>query len=403
MGRRAAGSRRRWWRRKSARRAPAVRVPLSVPTPDHASSTGRGWGLAPLVAGLTAALGALAGWAIDRRWLGGRGAEDDSDDEDDGGLVLPAGTEHVVATDDGAELVATVITPDGARRGRFRRGRSRPATVVLAHGWTNTRAVWAPVARRLVAAGHPVIAYDQRGHGGSSLGDAPPTIQRLGDDLATVLDHFDVRGAVLAGHSMGGFTIMSFAIDHPDELHRRVRALVLVATAAHGVGFGSLNRLASQIVGGRALSWAMARPRLGLALVRGASGRSPRRRDLLVTRDLFVGTRPEVRAAAYLACTAMDLRAGLPAIDVPTVVLAGSRDSVTPARLGRTIADTIPGARFELLPGAGHMLLLEERDRVAGAILRLADGADGEPESDGDAAADADEVPVEVPAPSGAD
>lgn len=61
----------------------------------------------------------------------------------------------------------------------------------------------APVAHRLLDAGHRVVLYDQRGHGESSLGRAPVTVERLGEDLAAVLKHLDVRDAVLAGHSMG--------------------------------------------------------------------------------------------------------------------------------------------------------------------------------------------------------
>jgi pimeloyl-ACP methyl ester carboxylesterase len=222
-------------------------------------------------------------------------------------------------------------------------------------------------------------------------------VQRLGHDLAAVLDHFDVRDAVLTGHSMGGFTILAYAVDHHDELHDRARGLALVATAAHGLGYGVLDQLASRIVGGRALSWAMARPRLGLFLVRGAVGRNPRAADLAITRDLFVATQPEVRAACYLLCSRMDLRSGLPSIDVPTVVLTGSRDLVTPPALGRTIAEGIPGARFELLPEAGHMLLLEETDRVVDAILDLADPTASRPREEA-----VDEA-AEVPVPSSAD
>jgi pimeloyl-ACP methyl ester carboxylesterase len=358
--------------------------------------------LGALVVGATAALGALAGWAIDRRW---QGNATDADDPDGLGLVLPDGEEHVVVTDDGAELAVTVLQPEGTRKRRFRR-RSGPATVVLAHGWTNTRAVWAPVVRRLLAAGHPVIAYDQRGHGESTFGPDAPTVQRLGQDLAAVLDQLDVHDAVLAGHSMGGFTVMSYAIDHHDELNDRARGLALVATAAHGLGLGALDQLASRVVGGAALSWLLGRPRLGLFLVRGAVGRHPRRRDLLATRDLFLATKPEVRAACYLLCTRIDLRQGLPSIDLPTVVQAGARDSVTPAPLGRTIAEMVPGARFELFPDAGHMLILEEPDRVAAAILRLAGDPIGEDMVEGAAGAaggdgvdGADEVSVR----SGAD
>jgi pimeloyl-ACP methyl ester carboxylesterase len=257
-------------------------------------------------------------------------------------------------------------------------------------------------------AGHPVVAYDQRGHGASTFGPEAPTVERLGDDLAAVLDQLDVRDAVLTGHSMGGFSVLAYAVHHHDELARRARGLVLVATAAHGVGLGSLDQLASRVVGGQALNWLLARPRLGLFLLRGAVGRHPRRNDISATRDLFLATKPEVRAACYLLCTQMDLRAGLPSIDVPTVVLAGTRDSVTPARLGRTIADMVPGARFELLPDAGHMLVLEETERVVAAIVRLAGdvpGGDGS-EDAGPDDVDTGDLPEdgrEVPARSRAD
>ena len=371
-----------------------------VPVPLGSTAGGRSRALGAVVVGVTAALGALAGWAIDRRWL----SDDGDEAAGDAGRTLPDSDEHVVVTDDGAELATTVIRPEGAWRSRFRRRRTQPATVVLVHGWTNTRAVWGPVARQLLAAGHPVIAYDQRGHGASTFGPEAPTVQRLGQDLAAVLEQLDVRHAVLVGHSMGGFTIMAWAIDHHDDLHKRARGLALAGTAAHGLGFGSLDQLASKVVGGRTVDWLLARPRLGLLLMRGAVGRHPRRRDLSVTRELFLATQPAVRAACYLLCTQMDLRAGLPSIDVPTVVLSGGRDSVTPARLGRTIADTIPGARFELLPDAGHLIILEETDRVVAAVLRMAgdDAGDDEGAEDDDTSEGADPAD-EVSARSGAD
>jgi pimeloyl-ACP methyl ester carboxylesterase len=409
MARRTAPGARRAKRRRNPNRrrgTSAGRGVALAPVQVAPVDGGHGRAVGALAIGASAVLGALVGWALDRRWLGAP-AGDALDPEDPGGsgdrgLELPEGEEHVVVTDDGAELAVTLLRPEGARKGRFLRRRA-PATVVLAHGWTNTRAVWAPVARRLLEAGHPVVAYDQRGHGASTFGPEAPTVQRLGEDLAAVLAQLDVRDAVLAGHSMGGFSVLAYAVDHHDELPHRARGLALVGTAAHGVGLGSLDQLASRVVGGQALNWLLARPRLGLLLLRGAVGRHPRRTDIAVTRDLFLATKPEVRAACYLLCTQMDLRAGLPTIDVPTVVLAGARDSVTPAHLGRTIADMVPGARFELLPDAGHMLLLEETDRVVAAILRLAgDGGDDAADEESD---DAD-VPAEageVPAPTRAD
>ncbi|HET8618358.1 MAG TPA: alpha/beta fold hydrolase, partial [Acidimicrobiales bacterium] len=80
-------------------------------------------------------------------------------------LGVPRGRALVVTTDDGARLAVT----DAGDRITL----GGPAPVVLAHCWTGSRAVWAPVARRLVAAGHRVVLYDQRGHGASTAGTAP--------------------------------------------------------------------------------------------------------------------------------------------------------------------------------------------------------------------------------------
>ncbi len=81
-----------------------------------------------------------------------------------------------------------------------------------------------------------MVLYDQRGHGASTRGTAPLAIETLAHDLATVLDATDLRDAVLAGHSMGGMTIMSLATHRPDVLKERAKATVLVATAATSLG-----------------------------------------------------------------------------------------------------------------------------------------------------------------------
>ena len=147
-------------------------------------------------------------------------------------LSLPAGESLAVTTDDGARLAVTVA----GRAAEGRGGSPAAHPVVLPHCWTGSRAVWAPVARRLVDAGHPVVLYDQRGHGDSTLGRHAISVDRLGADLGTVLDHLDLRDAVLAGHSMGGMTVMAHACRQAGRLGERARGLVLVATAAHGLG-----------------------------------------------------------------------------------------------------------------------------------------------------------------------
>ncbi len=92
---------------------------------------------------------------------------------------------------------------------------------------------------------------------------------------------------------------------------------------------------------------------------------------LIVTRDLFVACPPEARAGFLSAMQAMDLREGIAAIGVPTTVMVGSRDQLTPPALAAELAQTIPGAELVTLPDAGHQLPLEAPDDVARELLAL--------------------------------
>jgi alpha-beta hydrolase superfamily lysophospholipase len=124
--------------------------------------------LGAALAGL-AATGAVATVLAGRRW---RAAEDPC-----GGTVLDheSGRGFKVERPDGAVLDGAIFGPEAA------------SMVVLSHCWTGSRAVWEPVAARLVAAGRQVVLYDQRGHGASTAGAAPLTVELLGDDIAALL------------------------------------------------------------------------------------------------------------------------------------------------------------------------------------------------------------------------
>ena len=268
--------------------------------------------------------------------------------------LLPVGDASVVVTDDGAEL-AVLVAGSGP-------------DVVLPHCWTGGREVWAPVAHRLLAQGHRVVLYDQRGHGSSTVGTAELTIERLGEDLRTVVEAVDARDAVLAGHSMGGMTVQSLVTHHPAVVDERVRAIVLVSTAASGLSQGRRDATAVRQVGSPVVE-RLLRGSLGHALLRGAVGATVRRNDLVLTRDLFVACAPEVRSGWLSAMHAMDLRDGIARTEVPTTILIGSRDRVTPPDRADELARVIPGAELVTFEGAGHMLPLELPDEVAQAIL----------------------------------
>ncbi len=257
---------------------------------------------------------------------------------------------------DGAVLDGVVAGPDTG------------PVVVLSHCWTGTRATWEPVAARLVAAGCRVVLYDQRGHGASTMGTATPTVDRLGEDLAAVLETVDARDAVVAGHSMGGMAAQALAVVRPDVVAGRVRALVLAGTAGFGVAAGVLAAPVRLVTGHPGVERLLAGP-FGPALTRGAVGRRPRQAHLVATRDAFLSLPGDVRRQFLTALQAMDFRAGLAGVAVPTTVVVGSRDLMTPPRLGRALAAAIPGARLVEVPGAGHMLPYEEPDLLAEIII----------------------------------
>ena len=307
------------------------------------------------VVAVTAAAGGTA--VVVRQVAGQRWATDDDPCGPDG-LALPDGEDGTIRTDDGADLAVTIAGPDDG-----------PA-VVLSHCWTGSRAFWAPVARRLVASGHRVVLYDQRGHGASTTGEARGDVERLGDDLRTILEELDLTDAVLAGHSMGGMTIQALAKEHPDVLRARASGVALVATAAQVVRRPIPAAAIEAAIGDRALaSWF--RGPGGVRMVRGALGQVAHRAHVEATRDHFIDTVEAARTGFLVAMSRMDLRPGHGNIQVPTAIVVGTRDRLTPIGRAKAMAASIPHAELVVIPKAGHMLPIEQPARIVEVIEGL--------------------------------
>jgi non-heme chloroperoxidase len=329
-----------------------------------ASSPSRSRGRRVLFLGGTLALSAAAGVAYRRH----QADRDRSIGDDHGGLGWGALTRPetmTVTTPDGADLAVWDVTGSGPGA----------PVVVLPHCWGCSHEVWLPVARRLVEHGYRVVLYDQRGHGLSGRGSAPLDFPTLADDLADVLEATDVRDAVLAGHSMGGMTVMALATYRPEVLRERARAAVLVATAATSPTPQNARaaQLGRRVISSPALSRAMRLPN-GHVFVRNVFGNEPVRAHMDLTRQLFAGCEGGVRGDFLLSMTAMNLLEGIASMEVPTTVVVGSRDRLTlPAKADEMVA-AIPGSRLVTLSNRGHMLPLEDPDAVTDEILRAAKG-----------------------------
>lgn len=272
---------------------------------------------------------------------------------------------QIVRTHDGAQLAVWDLSVDDVDA----------PVVVLPHCWGCSHEIWLPVARRLREQGHRVVLYDQRGHGSSTRGTAPLAIETLAHDLAAVLEATEVREVVLAGHSMGGFTVMSLATHRPEVFKERTKAVVLVATAASAVGLGgpASPEFAAKVISSQFATRAL-KSRSGHYLVRSSFGAQPVRTHLELTRDIFANCDPRVRGDFVLAFGTMDLLEGIATIDVPTTVMVGSRDTLTVPKKAEQMVATIPGSRLVTLKSKGHMLPLEDPDAVTDEIVRAVKG-----------------------------
>jgi pimeloyl-ACP methyl ester carboxylesterase len=174
---------------------------------------------------------------------------------------------------------------------------------------------------------------------------------------------------------MGGMAVQAFAIRHVDVLHERVRGLVLQSTAAHNLVSdarflrGTIERVTRL---GPDVGTFMRPRNLGFLIARIGFGDDPNPSHVEATRQMLAACSRETTREAVAALLRLDLTDGLPAIDVPTLVVVGTADALTPPRDARRIAELVPGARLVEYPGAGHMLMYERADEVDALIMDFA-------------------------------
>jgi len=167
------------------------------------------------------------------------------------------------------------------------------------------------------------------------------------------MDAVGVSRGVLVGHSMGGAIAQMTALMAPE----RVAGLVLVGTGARlRVAPALLDGILQDARGALALitEWAWG-PEADPAMV--ARG-----------RQMMARVNPRVVWGDFAACDRFDIRERVGEITAPTLVITGSEDRMTPPKFGQWLAERIPGARFVLVEGAGHMVMLEKPDQVASAV-----------------------------------
>jgi pimeloyl-ACP methyl ester carboxylesterase len=330
------------------------------------------------------AAGGLAGAAMEevlyRRVLRRR------DPEADEPIGSVPGTTQWIESFDGTRLYARAYGPNDGPG-------SSVASIVFAHGFVENHVIWHYLIRDLRADGRfHLVAYDARGHGNSGPakgrdGTTAFDSHTLGADLAAVIDQATTGPVVVVGHSLGGMTALSRLVLERKE-RERVAGGVLVnstftAELAGWRGKGTPANRSIELVGDLLRRAAgddakrIDRVRTGvsdaaLLIARTIFGKDPSPRHIAVGFHMFETTSSQTLAAAFDLAD-FDVHAQLSSIDVPMLIIAGSRDVLTPAFLSKEMAKHIPDAELVVLDGCGHMAPFERHDEVVAHIRKFAE------------------------------
>lgn len=241
--------------------------------------------------------------------------------------------------------------------------RAGAPVVVLLHGYPLNRSMWRAQIDELSAL-YRVVAPDLRGHGGTQATDDATTMEAMAQDVAALLDELRIERIVLGGLSMGGYVALAFYRLFP----QRVGALVLADTrATPDTQEGRRGREESArkalTEGMQAIAGAMLPKLLAPATVAEMPDVAGR------VRAMINATKPEGAASALRAMAVRrDQTDLLRQIRVPTLIIVGSEDTLTPPSDAEAMHRAIEGSRLEIIEGAGHLSNIERPSQFNRAL-----------------------------------
>jgi pimeloyl-ACP methyl ester carboxylesterase len=263
----------------------------------------------------------------------------------------------------------------------FRRIDGKGDPIVLVHGLGEDHTTW-DLQRHVLAKRHHVVSYDVRGHGQTALGAGDGSARQLRDDLIELLDELALGPALLVGFSLGGVVVLSAAAERPDL------ASGVVAIAS------------SSVVGSRAADFYRERVRLfregdpavieselrqGIADGLHGKGHDAEAEGRLQAQLKAVGDGTGYcnAALAMAGLHEQPLTPDLSRIERPVLLIGAEHDAFCPRKAQDIMLAELRDAHYEEIPEAGHLVLLEEPDRVTDAIERFAYRVRGATASDG--------------------
>ncbi|NNF63283.1 MAG: alpha/beta hydrolase [Acidimicrobiia bacterium] len=234
---------------------------------------------------------------------------------------------------------------------------STKPVMVFIHGAGMDRTVWGTHARFFAHRGFAVLALDLPGHGRSEGGPLT-SMKEIASWIVQVLDAVEVASATLVGHSMGGSVALETAANHPSRVDR----LILMGTAPEIPVHPKLLELASE---DPSEAYRMMTDWSHGDLGHKGGQRSPGTWVLKNTLVTFGRSRPGVLRNDLEACAAWDTgRQSAASLSAPSLVITGRFDRMTREKVGRELAELIPGAQHVSMPDAGHSMMNELPDET---------------------------------------
>ena len=239
--------------------------------------------------------------------------------------------------------------------------------LLLVMGTSGALGLWGELVPRL-SERYRVIAFDNRGLGGSERGEGPISVASMAEDASALLEALEVPRAHVLGWSLGSAVAQELALAHPEQ----VASTIMYAT------WGKADGLQRSVMAALRLPYAVRD--MGAAMAVSGLAFSPQALDDPALEQMMAAMLPafpqdedqmQVTVEQWDADLAHDTLDRLGGITAPTLVIVGEQDLLTPTWQSKAVADAIPGARYELVtgPGSSHALHLERPDDV----VRLVD------------------------------
>lgn len=245
-------------------------------------------------------------------------------------------------------------------------------TVILSHGYGYEMQEWNIIARELLDLNYRVIALDLRGHGQSTIGRDGMTSSAMAADYKAVIEHYDLKDAILVGHSTGVFLTTVFMLNHPDVVAKHLKAAVLMSGLCGDANRGSpQNRVQIPLIKSGFMETVARSDIYGWLFAASLCGEHPSPAMIQAFLKTFLRQPHQKLAGILSALSDENHYPRLHEISIPCVIICGEADKTTPRWHSETMGRNIPNARNVWVPAKGHLLNWEAPHVLIEAVQSL--------------------------------